>query len=95
MVVAQQSPHSGEGAADDGKAPSRGLFRRKGNNAAESGEAPAGGEKGKRGKGEKPLGDEEYVDWVTGLSAPEPVNQRPRDDVPRRSLRSSTRQKDE
>ncbi len=54
--------------------------------------------RGRRGKGgDKPKeGDEEYVDWVTGLSAPEPpVNERPRDDVPRRSLRSTTRRKDD
>ncbi|REF95337.1 branched-subunit amino acid ABC-type transport system permease component [Asanoa ferruginea] len=81
--------------------PSRGLFRRNRNNTAESTDpapdAPADQPRGKRGKGDKPIRerDEEYVDWVTGLSAPEPVNERRRDETPRRSLRSTTRQKDE
>jgi hypothetical protein len=84
--------------------PSRGLFRRNRNNnaeAAETGPEPAAETtdqpRGKRGKGDKPIRerDEEYVDWVTGLSAPEPVNERRRDETPRRSLRSTTRQKDD
>jgi hypothetical protein len=40
-----------------------------------------------RGRGKKAKRDEEYVDWVAGLSAPEP-EERPRDTAPRRSLRS-------
>jgi hypothetical protein len=40
-----------------------------------------------RGRGKKAKRDEEYVDWVAGLSAPEP-EERPRDPTPRRSLRS-------
>jgi hypothetical protein len=40
-----------------------------------------------RGRGKKAKRDEEYVDWVAGLSAPEP-EERPRDTTPRRSLRS-------
>jgi len=92
---------------DAGSAPSRGLFRRNRNNggSTETPVEPDGDDaapepaRGRRGKGgDKPIqeGDEEYVDWVTGLSAPEPpVNERPRDDVPRRSLRSTTRRKDD
>ncbi|SNS86597.1 DMSO reductase anchor subunit [Asanoa hainanensis] len=90
-------------------APSRGLFRRKKNDSAESAEAPAepAGDptpepaRGRRGKGDKgsdkPIGqrDEEYVDWVTALGAPEPLNERRRDDTPRRSLRSTTQRKDD
>ncbi|WP_090787998.1 hypothetical protein [Asanoa ishikariensis] len=92
--------------ADAGEpAPSRGLFRRNRNNTSEVAETPAEPEsdpapestRGRRGKGsDKPIGerDEEYVDWVTGLGAPEPVNERRRDDVPRRSLRSTTQKDD-
>jgi hypothetical protein len=43
-----------------------------------------------RGRGKKAKRDEEYVDWVAGLSAPEP-EERPRDTAPRRSLRSGPR----
>ena len=85
--------------------PSRGLFRRNRDNNAETAESrsdPAADAapdqpRGKRGKGDKPIRerDEEYVDWVAGLSAPEPVNERRRDETPRRSLRSTTPQKDE
>jgi len=50
-----------------------------------------------RGKAEKPIrgGDEEYVDWVAGLSAPDPTPERRRDDAPRRSLRTSTSRNDD
>jgi hypothetical protein len=58
-------------------------------------EAPAplpAAEEPKRGRGKRAKRDEEYVDWVAGLSAPDPEAQpRPRDDAPRRSLRSSGR----
>jgi hypothetical protein len=48
---------------------------------------PAAPQQETRGRGKKAKRDEEYVDWVAGLSAPEP-EERPRDTTPRRSLRS-------
>ena len=46
-----------------------------------------------RGKGDRgvPARDEEYVDWVSGLSAPPAPDERPETDQPRRSLRSPGR----
>jgi hypothetical protein len=92
-----------EDEADDDEtaSPTRGLFRRNRNSNPESTDPAADAApdqpRSKRAKGDKPIRerDEEYVDWVTGLSAPEPVNERRRDETPRRSLRSTTRQKDE
>jgi hypothetical protein len=49
-------------------------------------------EEPKRGRRKRAKRDEEYVDWVAGLSASDPQTEaRPRDDAPRRSLRSSGR----
>ncbi|WP_203700058.1 hypothetical protein [Asanoa iriomotensis] len=95
-------PQGDEPGDDESRsAPSRGLFRRKGNNSesTETRLEPAAADKTeprRRGKSDKPIGerDEDYVDWVTGLGAPEPVNERRRDETPRRSLRSTTRQED-
>ncbi|MDG4821168.1 MFS transporter [Asanoa sp. WMMD1127] len=83
----------------DAKPGRTGLFRRN-RAAAEPAEAQPEASadetspeppRGRRGKAEKQR-DDDYVDWVAGLSAPEPVNERRRDDTPRRSLRSTTRQ---
>ena len=94
------------GAAD--AEPSRGRAGRRGRGANDTGElrldpTPAPAEtaeptRGRGRKGDKPIRprDEEYVDWVAGLSAPEPVAERPRrDEVPRRSLRSTGRKNDD
>ncbi|GIF72904.1 hypothetical protein [Asanoa siamensis] len=96
------TPSSEDTEATTERAPSRGLFRRSRNNSDttetrdEPGDKPEP-TKGRRGKSEKPIEerDEEYVDWVAGLGAPEPVNERRRDDAPRRSLRPTGRGKDE
>jgi hypothetical protein len=53
---------------------------------------PPAAEEPKRGRRKRAKRDEEYVDWVAGLSASDPQTEaRPRDDAPRRSLRSSGR----
>ncbi|RKN44382.1 hypothetical protein [Micromonospora endolithica] len=62
----------------------RGLFRRKGR--TEQGAAPAPEREG----GHLPAKDEEFVDWVAGLSKPLPDNE-PEQESGRRSLRSSGR----
>ncbi|MFK3981205.1 hypothetical protein ACI2K4_12595 [Micromonospora sp. NPDC050397] len=103
----EPSPDSPLAAPSETKSarPRRGLFRR--NRAAsgddESGpatstdaaptEPPAQREPRGRGRTERavPEKDEEYVDWVSGLGAPSPGEDAPRDDAPRRTLRSTGR----
>ncbi|MDT0528539.1 hypothetical protein RM555_05955 [Micromonospora sp. DSM 115977] len=82
-VPAPGSPAPAEAEQPTGRGRGRlGLFRR---NRSRPEDAPAD-----RGSEPLPAQDEEYVDWVTGLSKPVPDNE-PEQESGRRSLRSTGR----